>query len=175
MKYLNTAVLTLILLISCKKNNADVPLIDVNNQTFVNEYGDNIFSNGSASSGLVFNESELSLFNSLDTVDLTGTSQPNDVLDVVQFPNPIDTSGIFTLKFQFNNTYLGYTILKYVIVDDRLHTLAKNTHRLQGNHPSSQVHVSLQEGKYRLYLTLSSLDNKNYFKKWINFMRKNRT
>jgi hypothetical protein len=125
--------------------------------------------------------SEILLFESLDTANLTGTTEPDSVFTTTScfnciFPNPFRSVASFA--FNFSNGFNGQMIFKYV-VDNRMDIIDKGALRIQGTsypniplNPSTSNLISLtpalQPGKYRIYFTLSAESNPHFFQCWGN-------
>jgi hypothetical protein len=167
------------LLISCSKNSGT---IDVSGIWEV-DYSRNLIR------GLADDQwqpttftSQLSLFASLDTADLTGTTKPDSVYTGTScfnciFPNPFVSEASFA--FIFSVGYNGETVFKYVIVNDRMEIIDKGALRIQGfsnpGNPQSQsfsnqinLTPNVPEGKYRIYFTLSAESNPHFYQCWGN-------
>lgn len=129
---------------------------------------------------------ELNLFTSLDTVNLTGTTMPDSVFEEkpithnFSFPNPFNQ--ISQLSFSFTGGYSGEFVLKYVIVNSGLTILDKGSIKIQAtvcstcpNLASSsgiiQLTPKIPSGQFRLYYTLSSQANNNFYKTWGNIQK----
>ena len=129
-----------------------------------------------------FSTQELSLFNPLDTVSLTGTATPDSVLQEkplshnYAFPNPFNqTTQLF---LSFSPGFSGQVVLKYVIVNGDFTIVDKSAIRIQAtvcscpSFSSSSGVIDLMpnvpSGLYRLYYTLSSQGNNNFYKTWGN-------
>src|SRR5215470_15406392 len=118
---------------SCHKGDSNSgTLIDVSQQWKIDALGNLI-------PGIVddqwhlktFSAQEMSLFNSLDTTDLTGTVKPDAVIDTAGyhfFPNPF--SGAHLMVFLFSTSYTGDVVLKLVYVDKSMNPLFKTSVRL---------------------------------------------
>ncbi|MEO8853452.1 MAG: hypothetical protein ABI359_06715 [Ginsengibacter sp.] len=166
---------------ACNKSSDNT--IDVSKQWKVDNFGTLI-------SGLTdgqwenktFSTQELSLFSSLDTVSLTGTTMPDSVLEEkpishnYAFPNPFNqTTQLF---LSFSPRFSGQVVLKYVIVDGDFKIVDKSAIRIQAtvcscpSFSSSSGVIDLMpnvpSGRYRLYYTLSSQGNNHFYKTWGN-------
>jgi hypothetical protein len=167
------------ILLSCSKDGGT---IDVNSQWKVD-------GNRSLISGLSDGQwqpttftSELPLFESLDTANLTGTTKPDSVITTTScfnciFPNPFKSVASFA--FNFSNGFNGQMVFKFVIVDNRMNIIDKGALRIQGTsypniplNPSTSNAITLmsniQPGKYRIYFTLSVESNPHFFQCWGN-------
>jgi len=108
-----------------------------------------------------FTSSEMALFNDLDTVKLEGTSSTLIFRQLPAYPNPFQSVIIISTGFN------GSVIAKYVIVDSYFHPIQKKSIRL--NIPSTSFQISnIPKGKYRIYVTYSTLGNEHFFKFWGN-------
>src|SRR5665213_977575 len=170
-----------ILATGCNKGSNNS--IDVSEQWKVDNYGLLI-------SGLddgqwedkTFSTQELSLFNSLDTVNLSGTTMPDSVLQEkplshnYSFPNPFNqTTQLF---LSFSSGFSGQLVLKYVIVNADFTVVDKSAIRIQAtvcscpSLSSSSGIIDLMpntpSGRFRLYYTLSSQGNNHFYKTWGN-------
>ncbi len=169
---------------SCKKsdpsNNAN---IDVSAQWQIDAYENVILGLADGQwQGKSFTAYELSLFSSLDTTNLSGTTTPMAVLDNSArhnsiYPNPFNSNQFYFMKFGFTTGYTGQFVLKSVLVDSQMKPLIKTVARLQavwgpGNtstsYPIGISYFGISPGRYRLYYTLSSQANPHFFKCWGN-------
>lgn len=166
-----------------KSSNNTNNTIDVSRQWKVD-------NSGSLISGLTdgqwenktFSTRELSLFNSLDTVDLTGTTMPDSVLEEKPIshnyasPNPFNqTTKLF---LSFSSGFSGQVVLKYVIVDGDFTIVQKSAIRIQATVCSCpslssssgiiDLIPNIPSGQFRLYYTLSSQGNNHFYKTWGN-------
>jgi len=126
-----------------------------------------------------FTNEELGLFANLDTADLAGTESPTAVVEDPPsyiFPNPFNSR--FLIQFGFNPGFSGEFVFKSVIVDSLMNPLDKIVVRMQasdfGNVSYSHVIAfapNLPVGRFRIYYTLSSQANKNFYKSWGNIQR----
>ncbi len=125
----------------------------------------------------IFNAQEISLFNSLDTADLTGTVKPDAVIEgtgIYTFPNPFSNAHI--LSIPFSTGYAGDVVLKVVYVDSRMNPVFKSAVRLHATpYPPpnySRINVaigpSIPIGRFRLYYTLSAENNPHFYESWGN-------
>ena len=129
-----------------------------------------------------FSSQELSLFNSLDTVDLTGTTMPDSVLEEKPVshnyasPNPFNqTTRLF---LSFSPGFSGQVVLKYVIINADFTIVDKSAIRIQAtvcscpSLSSSSGVINLMpnvpRGQFRIYYTLSSQGNNHFYKTWGN-------
>jgi len=167
---------SLIFIVGCNKKNSiknAATTIDVSKQWFYDPIGLLISSPGDDQWQMkTFTTEEMNLFTSLDTASFNGTATPtSSVNNTVLYPNPFTTVYAFSIKF--SNTYSGPLILKSVIVDSNLVPYFKNATRITFLNGSSTIQVNppLSVGKYRLYYTLSSQSNSNFFKSWGNIQR----
>ena len=127
-----------------------------------------------------FTAQELNLFASLDTANLIGTTTPAQVLETngynAIYPNPFILSGPHAMSFTFPNGYSGQFVLKLVYVDSLMNPLFKKAVKLQSNaYPppttsgvNIQILPSVPVGRHRLYYTLSSASNPNFYTCWGN-------
>ncbi|MEP7166315.1 MAG: hypothetical protein ABI741_16560 [Ferruginibacter sp.] len=173
---------SIIIISSCSKTtDADKQAIDVSQQWNIDIVGNLILGTGDAQwQSKNFTSQELSLFSSLDTADLTGTSSPVAVLEHTYnftYPNPFYISSGHTLHFSFTNGYSGPFVLKLVYVDNRMNPVFKTAVRMQAyaypppNASSSNsivVKPVLSTGSFRLYYTLSSSNDPHFYKSWGN-------
>jgi len=113
--------------------------------------------------------SELALFNSLDTADLSGTTMPGSIQSTIFYPNPFLTQAL--MYFKLNSTYQGQFKLKYVIVDNHMNALQKGSSLLSNSYAFFLLTSSLPSGYYRIYFTLSSQTNENFYTSWGNIQK----
>jgi hypothetical protein len=175
-----------IMISSCKKDfNSVLSVIDVSAQwetLDVYEITDSL--NDGQWRPKVFTQSEIDLFKSLDTTNLTGTSAPDSLLSN-PFPicsNPFDS--VTALPLRFSNNYAGQFVCKYVIIDSLFNPIIKASERVQANrfvdsitylHSFSIgvliIRPKLPIGRYRMYYTLSAEGNQIFYKTWGNIRR----
>lgn len=124
--------------------------------------------------------SALSLFASLDTANLEGTTKPDSVYTGTScfnciFPNPFVSETSFA--FLFSEGYTGQMIFKYVIVNNHSDIIDKGAMRIQGssNNPnalssSNQVNLTpnIPVGQFRIYFTLSAESHPHFYQCWGN-------
>jgi hypothetical protein len=166
MKHFIFSLLISITLLACQKNNDKKYNIDVTAQCYYDFAGNSLTSNGICS-GTNFNNYELDLFKSLDTVNLNDTQKPDSQIVIKFFPNPFYDQAM--LHFESNSSFTGKMVFKYVIVNNQLDVLQRNLFKVTGL--NSMIMFSLNDipsGKYRLYMTLSAENNNHFFTKWIN-------
>jgi len=129
-----------------------------------------------------FSAQELNLFKSLDTVDLTGTTMPDSVLEEkpvshnYAFPNPFKQTT--NLSFGFSPRFSGQLVLKYVIVNGDFTVVKKSAIRIQATVCSCpsfssssgiiDLLTNIPRGQFRLYYTLSSKGNDHFYRTWGN-------
>jgi hypothetical protein len=179
--FLATSVLT----IACnKKNNNSV---DVSQQWKTDDAGALLsgLSDGQWANKN-FTAQELSLFNSLDTIDLTGTTTPDSVFEEKPlshnyiFPNPFHLAA--KLYLNFPSQFSGQLVVKYVIVNSNFNVVYKAAVRLQAtvcpactNSFSSNGFIDLTpiipSGQFRIYYTLSSQASPDFYKTWGNIQK----
>ena len=123
--------------------------------------------------------SQLALFQSLDTAILPNTIIPDSVLIKdshllypVNFPSPSKGSVmIFTglggrsVPFPWSSPIM----FKYVIVDSLLEPMEKDAKLLYENQVSIVPNIPV--GRYRIYLTLSTLNKPNFYQSWGNIQK----
>lgn len=134
---------------------------------------------GGAYSSDTLTPNQLALFQSLDTAGLPNTTIPDSILikyipfiSPSIYPSPIVNSG----EIVFNYTGSGINrnripfpspaMFKYVIVDSLMQPMDKGAKLLQGHNVS--ISPNLPIGRYRLYLTLSTLNNPNFYQSFFN-------
>jgi hypothetical protein len=172
-----TSIWTLFLLIaisSCEKEEKANKEIDVSTQWRIDPFGVVISAPRDGQwTNKLFTPSELSLFNSLDTINLTGTTKPITVRDTSNYPFPNPFVNNHTLVFKFNDTFSGEVVLKYVVVDNKLKVLDKKVARLKASSGYIALIISpnLPKGQYRLYYTLSSQANPHFYQTWGNIQK----
>lgn len=113
--------------------------------------------------------SEMGLFESLDTADLAGTSKPSSVSSSTFYPNPFTTQAL--LYIRFNNGYNGQVKFKYVVVDKSMHPVQKGTALLSINQAFFHLFPDFPSGYYRIYFTLSSQGDGNFYTSWGNIQQ----
>jgi hypothetical protein len=180
-KLFRLLIIGLVLATSCNKRNNNS--IDVAKQWKVDNLG--ILISGLTDGqweNKTFSSQELSLFSSLDTVDLTGTTLPDFVLEEkpishnYAFPNPFNQTAQLFLSFL--SGFSGQVVLKYVIVNGDFTIVNKSAIRIQAmvcscpSLSSSSGVIDLMpdvpSGQFRLYYTLSSQGNNDFYKTWGN-------
>jgi hypothetical protein len=130
-----------------------------------------------------FSTGEQNLFSGLDTADLSGTTAPDSVvLSSFLFPNPLTT--VAQLYFQFSNGYNGQILLKFVVVDNHLNIVDKQSVRIQGVSNSSipqnpsvsnpiMLSPNIPPGNFRFYYTLSAASDQHFYESWGNIQKTN--
>ena len=177
-------IIGLVLATACNKGSNNS--IDVSKQWKVDKYGTLISGLTDGQWGnKIFSTQELNLFNSLDTVNLTGTTMPDSVLEEkpvshnYAFPNPFNQTT--QLSFRFSPGFSGQVVLKYVIVNGDFTIVDKSAIRIQAtvcscpSFSSSSGVIDLMpnvpRGQFRLYYTLSSQGNDHFYKAWGNIQK----
>lgn len=185
-KQLLPAIFICLLLAACNKSDSpgtQATPIDVSKQWWFDASGNMLTGPGDNQwKAINFTAQELSLFSSLDTANLVGTTTPAAVLIAsgshnALYPNPFSSSQ--QLPFSFPNGYAGQFVLKLVYVDSLMKPLLKKVVRLQSNaYPpptTSGVAVTIMPtipvGRARLYYTLSSATDPHFFKCWGNIQK----
>ncbi len=179
----------LIIFISCSKSagSSNSASIDVTKQWFIDDAGLLIqgLSDGQWSNR-AFTSQEQNLFSSLDTANLAGTSQPDSVFEESPvshnyiIPNPY--SAYSQLHFQFTNGFSGTIMFKMVVVDNHLKPVDKEAFRIQAsvcsgcampfsNSSLIRIMPNIPAGQYRLYYTLGSVSNPQFYTSWGNIQR----
>lgn len=170
-----------VLATACNKDSNNS--IDVSKQWKTDNLGTLILGLGDGQWGnKTFSARELNLFKSLDTVDLTGTTMPDSVLEEkpvshnYAFPNPFKQTT--NLSFRFSPRFSGQVVLKYVIVKADFSVVKKSAVRIQAtvcscpSFSSTSAVIDLlpgvTKGQYRLYYTLSSEGHDHFYKTWGN-------
>jgi len=178
-KYFFSSIIALLILSSCnEKENPVLPTtIDVSKQWSIDIFGVAItpLLDGQWQTK-TFTSQELSLFNSLDTTNLNGTTTPQSVIDTPPgynptFPNPFMT--VNTLALRFSNGFSGQIVLKAVVVDSTIKSYFKVATRLtvQNGSTALQFNPTIPIGRFRFYYTLSSQANPHFFKSWGNIQK----
>lgn len=180
-KLFNLFIIVSILGAACKKDSNKS--IDVSKQWKMDNHGLLISGMTDGQWGnKTFSTQELDLFKSLDTVDLTGTTVPDSVLEEkpvshnYAFPNPFkQTTNLF---FRFSPGFSGQIVLKYVIVNGDFTVVKKSAIKIQATVCSCPSFSStsgiidllpnVARGQFRIYYTLSSLGNDHFYKTWGN-------
>ncbi|HEY4966018.1 MAG TPA: hypothetical protein VII28_06450 [Puia sp.] len=170
------------IVLSCSKGGET---IDVTSQWKVD-------ANGSLINGLADGQwqpktftSELLLFESLDTANLTGTTKPDSVITTTSrfnciIPNPFKSVASFS--FNFSNGFNGEMVFKFVVVNNHMDIVDKGAVRIQGTsypniplNPSTSNVITLSPaipaGKYRIYFTLSAESNPHFYQCWGNIQK----
>lgn len=175
MKFLLLAVVLIVIEYSCGKNNNDGPplpiLVDVSCQQYTDILGNDLASSGTCPSVIdtAFSEQEVALFNSLDTVDLSGTMMPTSAGSQLLYPNPFRISSGFTIQYYLPNQFLGQIIAKYVITDSLLHPVYKTAKRLDFNQTIiAHLQPPVEALRLRLFYTLSDQFHNPFLRGWIN-------
>jgi hypothetical protein len=163
---------------SCKKNDqsSDQTQIDVSAQWIIDPVDFIISGPGDGQwRKKIFTSQEQNLFSSLDTVSLTGTTTPDSVIEAPSsynsvYPNPLYS--VHKLTFRFTNGFGGAYILKYVIVDSLMNPLEKMVARMHANITNTvAIMPNIPIGRFRLYYTLSSEANPDFYKCWGNLQK----
>ena len=163
-----------IFLIACKKTSSSNNSIDVSAQWHFDISG-NILSGYPDSQwrSVTFTAKELALFQSLDTVDLAGTTTPASI-SVAFYPNPFYTQ--FRSAVVYPHQYTGTCIIKYVIVDNLMTPIFKSFLVTNAASPGISLFAILPlipVGQYRLYYTASAQGNENFYEGWGNIQKTN--
>ena len=163
---------------TCKKSESPsnpTPVIDVSQQWLIDQSG-NVMSVQGLDQWQYknFSSEELSLFESLDTFNLTGTTTPDSVIQIpgqlnYAYPNPFTSS--HRLHFEFTNGYSGDYVFKYVVVDSLLRAVDEKGSRMYSGANNLEIIPNIPVGKFRLYYTLSSKANAHFFKCWGNIQK----
>ena len=176
--------LSIILLSGCGKGDSPNPQstqIDVSKQWRFDAVGSLLTGPGDGQwKSTLFTALELSLFTSLDTANLTGTTAPSQVLEPngynAIYPNPFNFSASHGMGFSFPNGYSGQFVLKLVYVDSMMNPIFKKAVRLQANaYPpptTSGIYLlimpSVPVGRHRLYYMLSAASDPRFYTSWGN-------
>jgi len=117
-----------------------------------------------------FSRSELSLFDELDTANLSGTQLPIINTGGYAYPNPF--SDQLRVSASLVQPLNGYIVLKYVVVNNQMKIVQKGAARM---HIGSFIHFAILAdfgaGNYRLYFTFSSDGHEHFFKSWGNIKK----
>lgn len=178
-KFLYSSLIALLILSSCNEKEDPVvtTTIDVSKQWSIDISGVAIppLFDGQWQTK-TFTSQELSLFNSLDTANLNGTTTPQSVIDTppgynATFPNPFTTTHALALRF--NAGFAGQIVLKAVVVDSTMTSYFKVATRLnvQNAFTALAFNPTIPVGRFRFYYTLSSLANPHFFKSWGNIQK----
>lgn len=178
-------ILTLIIISSCgknKNNDNQTTTIDVSKQWLIDQLGNIVSSPGDGQwHRKTFTTQELSLFNSLDTANLNGTTTPDSLFESLAFftyPNPFVTTNFLSLRFA--NGFSGQIVLKCVIVDSLMTPLFKAAARLNIiattvppfiSSTSIAFNPTVPIGRFRVYYTLSSQLNPHFYNCWGNIQK----
>lgn len=180
-KFIWPAIVLLIILSACNKNE-DTAIaannnIDVSKQWFFDPTGFplNTLPDDQWQTK-TFTPQELSLFTSLDTTNLNGTSTPQSVINtppgrIAPFPNPFNT--VHAMVIQFNTGFTGQVVLKAVIVDSTMTPYFKVARRLNVQNAITAMQFSppIPIGMFRFYYTLSSSASPHFYKSWGNIQK----
>ena len=180
-KLICPAIFLLIILSSC--NKMEDPAIAANNNIDVSKQW--FFDpNGNPLNSVIdgqwqtktFTVQEMSLFNSLDTTNLIGTSTPQTVIDTpagstATYPNPFIT--VNAMVFRFNTGFTGQIVFKVVVVDSTMTPYFKVATRLnvQNAFTALQFNPTVPIGRFRFYYTLSSSASPHFYKSWGNIQK----
>ncbi len=173
------AIIALLVISSCNEKDEPVvtPTIDLSKQWTVDNIGvaSNPLFDGQWQTK-TFTPQELSLFNSLDTANLNGTTTPQSVVDTPPgynstFPNPFITTHLLGLRF--NTGFTGQIVIKTVIVDSNMTPYFKAAIRLNVQNASTILafNPTIPAGRFRFYYSLSSQANPHFFKSWGNIQK----
>ena len=112
-----------------------------------------------------FSNTELALFNSLDTANLSGTQLPVIANSYYGYPNPF--TNYIAVSTTLAQPLNGDIVMKYVVVDNKLNPVQKGCSRI---HVTSAINFlvagNFSSGNYRLYFTYSAQGNEHFFKTW---------
>ena len=176
-------ILILIIISSCGKDNDNqTTSIDVSKQWIIDPLGNIVSSPGDGQwQRKTFTTQELSLFNSLDTANLSGTTTPDSLFESLAFytyPNPFLTTNLLFLRFA--NGFSGQIVFKCVLVDSLMTPLYKAAARLNiiastippfFSAGSIMFNPTVPIGRFRFYYTLSSQSNPHFYKCWGNIQK----
>ena len=176
-KNINYIILTLLWLVvfsSCDKEEDPAIEIDVSTQWNIDPIGQvNTAPNSDQWNKKNFSASELSLFASLDTTSLAGTTTPVTIRDSLNYPFPNPFGNYHLMAFKFNDGFSGEVVLKYVIVDKSFNVVDRKVGRVSANSGYGAISMApaLTPGKYRLYYTLSSQADPHFYQSWGNIQK----
>ena len=160
-------VLIVLTLVQCSKGKINVSNIYKTDNVGVligNTPNDDQWKNTS------FTNSEISLFNELDTANLSGTQLAVINNSSYGFPNPFAHQ--IRVSSSFAQPLNGDLVLKYVIVNSKMKSVQKGCVRI---YATSSINFTVQgnfnPGNYRLYFTYSSQGNEHFFKAWGNIQK----
>jgi hypothetical protein len=110
----------------------------------------------------------MALFRELDTAKLVGTSSPLISRQSPAYPNPFQD--LIVISTGFEQPFSGNVMAKYVIVDSFFHAIQKKSILLNIASASGCTFKigDIPKGKYRIYVTYSTLGNEHFFKFWGN-------
>jgi hypothetical protein len=159
----------LIIVSSCSKNNrlsdfSNIYTTDGTGNIHSGDFSDNQWQNKA------FTESEMALFNDLDTANIAGTSMPSLTMVRYAIPNPfVDYFGV---PLSLNADFAGDIVVKYVIVNRAMKAVQKGVQRLHAT-SNAYFHITpaFASGKYRLYFTISAESQEHFYKSWGNIER----
>jgi hypothetical protein len=159
---------------SCFKKELRPPKINVTAQWQIDTYGNPVSTaNDNQWKSNSLTEEEMRLFNSLDTMNLAGTTTPVNMSEAVNYPFPNPFRDMHTLVFNFGGGFSGDVVFKYVIADRYLQAVDKRVARLNAQNANASVAIQppVPVGQYRLYYTLSSQANPHFYKRWGNIQK----
>jgi hypothetical protein len=117
-----------------------------------------------------FSNSELVLFNELDTANLPVTQLPVISTSSYGFPNPFTNH--IAVSTTLSQPLNGEIVLKFVVVDDKMNSVQKGCTRI---YVTSAINFlvagNFSPGRYRLYFTYSVQGNEHFFKSWGNIQK----
>jgi len=117
-----------------------------------------------------FTSSEMSLFDELDTANLSGTQLPIIGTSSFGYPNPF--TDLIRISTSLTQPLNGEVVLKFVVVDNKMKSVQKGSMRI---YATSSINFAISgnfsAGNYRLYFTYSSEGHEHFFKSWGNIQK----
>jgi hypothetical protein len=173
---------SILLFSACNKEKSGAQSrIDVSEQWSIDALGNLVFGYADGQwQSRAFTPTEQDLFASLDTANLSGTTQPAVVYENTLnynsvYPNPFVGTGGHRLIFHFSPGYSGQLVLKMVYVDSLLQPLYKTVARFHASPlplptPAASdviaIYPTLPIGRFRVYYTLSAQGSPHFYKTW---------
>lgn len=152
---------------SCKKNSKPTPL-DISGVQYTDNLGNKIGSYGNPAGDWTFSTTltpqEISLFDFVDSLDMTGTVVVSNPRIAPVYPNPSSNYMSFSGQFGLSSQL---TKLKVVIVDPFYNIAVRDALIINGGSQQFFFSVANRQvfqpsGIYRIYYSLSAKDKANY-------------
>jgi len=118
----------------------------------------------------LFVASEMSLFDDLDTADLSGTQLPIINTSSFGYPNPF--TDLIRVSTSLAQPLNGELVLKYVVVNNQMKSVQKGSLKIYATSSINfAISANFSAGNYRLYFTYSSEGHEHFFKTWGNIQK----